>query len=359
MSLLGRKIKTIKVAGILLSTTILILVLFTLTPQVSCSEENNASDRIVFIEDGELSKQLHMPICEWYPKNREPVGVLLAIHGLTLHGKRYDVLGKAFAAEGFYACAPDMRGFGRCYNDTQHRFWLGDESKEKVDYDKSYVEIVGLIKVLKQKYPNLPLFAMGESLGTTLCIKLAAEHPELISGIILSGPTVKLHPLMVVHPENMAAAGWAVFIHPRFNMPTSSFVKNMVSNNPNIAQEMLDDPLCRKGLTIAELLKTGKFVKGTLSNASKIKPGIPILILQGSEDRCFVPHSVTKLSKRVQSSDQTVRWLHAHGHLLLETSYLTPETVDALDTWIREHSPAHKTEVTAIKSEILQLGAKQ
>ena len=326
----------------------------------SClAQEGNASDRIVTEDEGELSKRLHLPVCEWYPKDTEPKGLLLAIHGLTLHGKRYDVVGKGFAVHGFYACAPDMRGFGRCYKDEGRKYWVGNESKARVNYNKSYEEIVELAKIIKEKHPNAPLFVMGESLGTSMCIKLAAEHPELVTGMILSGPTVKMHPLMVIHPDNMAAALGALLVHPRFNMPTTSFVKNLVSNDENIVQEMLNDPLCRKGLTIKELLQTDAFVKRTISNAKKLKPDLSILVLQGSEDRCFVPRGVTKLFHEVRSSDQTLRWLHAHGHLLLETSYLTPAAIDALYAWVLQHGTNHKSELTTIKKEIFELGAKE
>ena len=73
----------------------------------------------------------------------------------------------------------------------------------------------------------------------------------------------------------------------------------------------------------------------------------------------MVPQAVTKLFRNTSSSYQTLRWLHAHGHLLLETSYLRPATVDAIDTWIVENSTAHAKDVTAIKAEILQLGGKE
>lgn len=321
-------------------------------------KESNPLDRINCVVDGPLSKQLHIPLYEWIPKDKDPDGIVLAIHGLTLHGKRYEVLGRAFAAEGFYVAAPDMRGFGRCYIDEKGEFAVNGDSKRKVDYDKSFEDIVALAKALKKAHPNVPLFVMAESLGTTMAIRLAAANPELVSGLLLSGPTVKVNPLMVLHPDNMLAASWALLIHPRFNMSTSSFVKNLVSNDPAIVEELLTDPLCRKGLTIAELLKTRKFVKKTLDNASQIKVGLPILVIQGSEDKCMVPHAVTKLMGNVRSSDQTARWLYAHGHLLLETAYLRPATLDSIDVWIREQSPAHAQEMTAIKQEILQVGGK-
>ncbi len=120
---------------------------------------------------------------------------------------------------------------------------------------------------------------------------------------------------------------------------------------------MLSDPLCRKGLTIAELMKTGKFVKNTLKYARQLKTNEPVLVLQGSEDRCMVPHAVTDLSKNIQSADQTLRWLHAHGHLLLETQYLRPATVDSIDEWTSEHQFAHLNEEKKLREEIIQLGA--
>jgi alpha-beta hydrolase superfamily lysophospholipase len=277
---------------------------------------------------------------------------------LTLHGKRFDVLGKAFAIEGFYTCAPDMRGFGRCYSDKDGVFCGDGQNRRKIDMEKSYEEIVALATKLKQKYPEMPLFAMGESLGTSFCIRLSAEHHDLVDGLILSGPTVQVHPLMFLHPSNMAAAAWALFVHPKFKMNTSGFVKNLVSNDPNIINEMLNDPLCRKSLTIADLLNTQAFVKKTLPFASKIKPDQPILVLQGSEDRCMVPEAVTRLSKQIHSADQTVRWLHAHGHLLLETAFLRPATVDALGLWVREHEPAHEQEERELSDEMEKIGAR-
>lgn len=319
----------------------------------------NANERMTYVQDGPMSQQLHMPTYEWIPKGKPPHGLILLIHGLTLHGQRYDVLGKAFAAEGFYACATDMRGFGRCYTDDKHVFDVGSDCKQKMNMDKSYDELVALARKMTEKYPNVPLFVMGESLGTSFCIKLAAEHPELIEGLMLSGPTVKINPLMYMHPQNMYAGLKAFFVDPKFNMSTYAFVKNLVSNDENVVKEMIDDPLCRKGLTISELLQTQKFVKKTLHYASLIKDDQPVLVLQGSEDRCMVPSAVLKLSKNIHSSDQTVRWLHAHGHLLLETAYLKPATMDAIDIWVREHEPTGELQEKEIGEDIQELGGKK
>jgi len=331
---------------------------FTLIAQSARAEEELFPDTFVAIEDGPISKEFHLPSYEWYPKDKDPVGLILAVHGLTLHAKRFEVLGRASASAGFYMCACDMRGFGRCYTEPE-KFSVGNDNKKKVDFQKSYLDLVQVATRMKKNHPSVPLFALGESMGTALCIKLAAEHPELVDGLILSGPTVKVHPLMFLHPSTMAAGAFAVFIDPKFKVSMSGFVKNLVSNDPNIVQEMLNDPLCRKQLTIKELLNAKKFADKTLPTARKLKHDEHILVIQDSHDLCMVPHAVTSLSKRIHSSDQTIRWLHANGHLLLETAYLKPATIEALSNWIEQHDAAHEAFAKHIQDEMILFGAKR
>jgi len=336
----------------------LFLSLFTLA-QPANAQERLPDLNVTAVEDGSISKDLHLPSYEWYPADKPAVGLVLAVHGLTLHAKRYEVLGKAFAAAGFYACACDMRGFGRCYYNEQHTFCVAGDCKKKVDFQKSYLDLVAVATRMKKDHPGLPLFALGESMGTALCVKMAAEHPELVDGLILSGPTVKVHPLMFFHPSNMMAGAFALFIDPKFNVKMNGFVTKLVSNDQYIVKELIDDPLCRKSLTIAELLNAKKFAGSTLANAKKLKQDEHVLVIQDSQDFCMVPHAVTSLTKRIRSSDQTIRWLHAHGHILLETAYLKPDTVEALANWVEQHDAVHDEFARSIQSEIIKFGAKR
>jgi alpha-beta hydrolase superfamily lysophospholipase len=251
-----------------------------------------------------------------------------------------------------------MRGFGRCYTDDKHSFCIGTDCKKKIDYERSFADIVDMVTRIRKKFPAVPLFAVGESLGTCLCIKLAAEHPELVDGLILSGPAVKVNPLMFVHPKVIAAGTVGYFMHPRFQVNTDAFVKYLVSNDESVVGELLADPLCRKGLSFHELMMTKRFVSKTLANAKQIKHDTPILVIQGSEDRCMVPVAVTQLARSIPSSDQTLRWLHLHGHLLLETAYLKASTMEAVTEWMEQHEPGHKQIVKETMEELVQLGAK-
>lgn len=322
------------------------------------SEETDPNNSITYIQDGEFSKELHIPTYEWIPKDQPLNGCILAIHGLTLHGRLYEVLCKTFATTGFYTCAFDMPGFGRCFTDNKHEFSVNGDSKRKVNYGKAYEETVRLAQLIREKHPGLPLYLMGESLGTCMCIKVAGAHPELVDGLILSGPTVEVNPLMFIHPKVIEAGTYGYFQKPRFTVNTNAFVEYLVSDDEDVVAELLDDPLCRKGLSIPDLLKTRKFVAGTIPYARMIKRNEPVLVIQGSRDRCMVPRAIVKLSKNVQSSDQTLRWFSSYGHLLLETIYLRPAVVDAISDWLYDHCPSHAHEAVDMQQRIVKLGGK-
>ncbi len=101
---------------------------------------------ITFTENGALASELEFPVYEWQPSDAEPTEMILAIHGLTLHGRSYSLLGKAFAAGGFYFVSSDMRGFGLCqpHFSAKHEWCKNYDCKWKVDYVKSYTDIVYL-----------------------------------------------------------------------------------------------------------------------------------------------------------------------------------------------------------------------
>lgn len=311
-----------------------------------------------FVEDGEFSRFLHLPVYEWSPTDVEPIGMVLAIHGLTLHGTSYDIAGKAFAAGGYYFVASDMRGFGKCarISSDSHEYCVDGDCKWKVDYEKSYNDIVNLAKLMKAKYPKLPMMVIGESLGCTLALRVAGEHPELVASVILSAPAVRLHPLMFYSPSSLMSGSSAILLSPKFRVNLRGFITNLVSNDSKISQGMLDDPLNLKELPLCDLLKTQAYVHNTVKYARRVRKEIPVLYLQGSRDRCVVPDSVVKLSKNTHSRDQTLKWLDGTGHLLLETKYLKAVTLAAVNDWVEDHQPAHELELKAIEAQIKELG---
>lgn len=331
------------------------------TPLDWSKYSKDPKERYSVVIDGELTEKIGIPTYEFLPKgfDRSPQRLILFVHGLTLHGGRYNITGKVFAAYNHYAVSYDMRGFGKCYYDPDNRFNSGEDKKKKVNYEKSFQDLVKLAQAMRAKYPGIPLVIIGESLGATPCLHLAAEHPELVDGIVISAPAVKVNPRMFLSPGSLAAGLQGIIINPKFNVNLNFFMKQLVSSDKRVVDDMLNDPLMRHSLTIAELLETQEYVGKNRKFAAKMRDDLPILILQGRKDKCVISRDVTELANSIKSDDQTLRWFSSMSHLLLETKFFKAEVIDSISDWFTNRTASQLEELKALRQEMKELGAEE
>lgn len=311
--------------------------------------------KYVYTEDGEFSKALNIPTYEWMPNNPSPPPVIfIGIHGLTLHGRRYRVLARSLAVNGVGFIAMDMRGFGRCYRDPEKQF-SKTEDKTGVDHEKSYGDIVALTKLVKAKYPNSRLIALGESLGCTFCVRLAGEYKDLITGLVLSAPATALNKDMYAG-HGQVVQGLEAVVRPSHELHLASFFADLCSHRVDVQKEMTDDPYIRKELKLRELIGTDVFCAKTDKYGKATAPTLSVLILQGSADGCVSPEHVTKLMNAMPSEDQNLAWRGNFGHLQLETMYMRAATINAIGNWIFDHSHDQLTRLQELQQNITDLG---
>jgi alpha-beta hydrolase superfamily lysophospholipase len=311
---------------------VLISALLLSTQSFACAQ--SAYDAASYEENGAVGKDLHLPIYHWWQPGTAIRGYVVAVHGLVMHGRSYDALGRTLAARGFDVYALDLRGYGRCLTEG-HQYCNGEsDCKHRIDYEKSYDDLTRLARCLRDKNPSVPLFAVGESLGGTFAIKLAARNPELVDGLILSAPAVKRHSF--IDPYMIANAG-LMMANPRAQLDLMPFVRKFSSDDPRVIAEKESDPLLRRSLSAYEILQSGLEVHRTASYVPEVPQNIPVLVIQGSADRCIKAKSVMYLLSKLHSSDQTVKWFRERGHILLETSFVKPDTMDAVVSWLGSH----------------------
>lgn len=316
------------------------------------TDDVNWTGKYEFSEDSELEKEIGLPVYRWSPVGQEPRAIVLGVHGLTLHATCYEVLARGFAAGGYLFIAPDMRGYGKNSLPT------APESVRKIDNEASYHDLERLAATLNKRYPDLTIGVLGESLGTCFCVRLAAEHQDLIDAIIIAAPTAKVNPLMYASPRAIGEGLRALFTRNHL-MHYSVFFQDLVSSNPEIVNELENDPLVVTRLPLGTLIETQAFVAKTIKWAKSIKPNTPVLILQGSKDKAMVPREVVKLAKQIESTDQTIRWLTGYSHLLLETAYIQPPSLDAIADFIDDHDPDRQVVKKDLYGQMLKLGAKE
>ncbi len=311
--------------------------------------------KYTYTEDGEFTKALNIPTYEWAPEGQPVKAVVLAVHGLTLHGRTFRVLARSLAANGMAFVSMDMRGFGRCKFDPDGKFSSKEDNRSKVDHEKSYLDIEQLAKLVKQKYPNVPFIAMGESLGCTFCVKLAADHPDLIKGVVLSAPAVHVNHDMYAG-KGQIRQGIKAVVRPSHELNMSGFFADLCSNRQDVQKEMMDDPLVLKKLTLGALISTDEFVDKTSKWGKKTSPDLAVLILQGSVDGCVSPKHVTDLMNNMSSTDQTLAWRGNFGHLQLETTCMRTATLDAIANWVISHGPESKLKLQHFQQNIADAG---
>ena len=100
---------------------------------------------------------------------------VLAIHGLTGHGKRWESLFAAHLPD-VAAVAPDLLGHGRSSWDAP---WTIDAN-------------VAALAALVDAEADGPVVVVGHSFGGAIALSLAAARPDLVAGLVLLDPAVAL-----------------------------------------------------------------------------------------------------------------------------------------------------------------------
>lgn len=311
--------------------------------------------KYTYTEDGAYSKKLNIPTYEWMPSDGKLKAIVIGVHGLTLHGRRFRVLARSLAINGIGFVSMDMRGFGRCCFDDKKQFSTPTDDKRLIDNKKSFEEISQLAKLIKADHPDLPLIALGESLGCTFCVELAATNPDLIYGVVLSAPAVKVNKDMYMG-KGQVKAGLKSIVVPDHEMDLKGFFGELCSARADVQKEMMDDPLILKKITLRRLVATDLYVDKITEFGKKTAKGLHVLILQGSSDGCVSAKHVTDLMNAMPSDDQDLAWRGNFGHLQLETIFMRAPIIDAIGTWLLAHGKEGQRRLAILESEIADLG---
>jgi alpha-beta hydrolase superfamily lysophospholipase len=285
--------------------------------------------------DNSFETELKMPIYQWNSVETQPKAIVIAVHGLIMHASRYDGMASNLAREGFTVFAQDLRGYGKLSNTCNHEYCTDEDCRQIINYEKSFLDLVKMTKAIKEKYPSLPVFIVGESLGGDFAIRLAGTYPNLVQGIILSAPAIQRHSFVDMH---MIANLGIMITCPRTQISLYHFVKSYTSDDPRIINELLNDPLVRHSLSSSDLLKSTFTIRRTKKYIAKVSPETPVLVIQGSADRCVKTNGVVVLLENLRSVDQTVRWFPQRGHIILETAYISTDAMQTVSEWLNEHT---------------------
>ena len=229
----------------------------------------------------------------YYPQTEIPFGILHVSHGMAEHIGRYDHFMRAVAAAGFIVCGHDHLGHGKTAADETEYGYFAEHDGWRIVVN----DIHAFSMEVAQKYPGLPLFLMGHSMGSFLVRAAVAMYPDDYRALIIMGTSG-------INPLSSMGLGLTSLIK-KFkgekyvskltqDLAFGSYNKRTDSNDPfawltcdeELRKKHNEDPLCLFKFTTSamnDLISMQKAVN-LPSWYQNIPKNLPILIVSGEED---------------------------------------------------------------------------
>ncbi len=227
----------------------------------------------------------------WLPEG-ECKAVLLVVHGLAEHSGRYMNVVNHFIPLGYAVYGIDHVGHGK-----------SEGTRVYVERFRDYTDTLKLyFDMVRAWHPDKPIFLVGHSMGGLIGAAYLLEHQEELAGAVLSGPLIKA--AGEVSPAAALIGKLLSTLMPKAGL--LGLAAEGVSRDPAVVQAYVNDPLVYRGKATARLvIELIAAAQRVASEAAKIT--LPLLIVQGSEDKLVDPLGAQILYDRVSSTDKTLK----------------------------------------------------
>jgi len=244
---------------------------------------------------------------------------LLCIHAWGLSAREFNGFGEEMATRGFDTAAIDCRGFGI---DRKKK------GMKRIDFEGTTDDIAALLSSVRKKNPNKKIFVVGESMGGAMALKVGAQYPELVDGVICSAPAWQIFAVKKITMEGLVDQ---VFGEPGF---AARSVATMASSKPELHKQWFTDRAYRMNYSVPEAFDYYKLMRSTPRNAKSIKD-VPVLVIQGLGDRLSRPEASAMIFKRLKNTASKQFAIVAGAeHLVLEEDQLTDKVATFVEDWI-------------------------
>lgn len=222
-----------------------------------------------------------------------PRAVMQVVHGVSEYFLRYEDFAHHMAQRGVCIVGHDHLGHGKSATPDEYGYFGSRDGWRFLSDD------VGVIRTLtRERYPDIPYFMLGHSMGSFILRDYIAAHGEGLQGVLLTGTSGR-HPLT---PLGQAMARvLRLWKGERFR---SSFMQTMVfggnnrrigspsnlyewlSSDRSVSESYVDDPQCGFVLTLAGFQDLFMLLQ-RVSNAkwaTQVPKDVPIVLLSGKDD---------------------------------------------------------------------------
>jgi acylglycerol lipase len=256
----------------------------------------------------------------WLPKG-DPKAVLLVVHGLAEHSGRYMNVVDYFVPKRYAVYGIDHVGHGK-----------SEGTRVFVQSFDDYLEPLGtFLEMVKESHPGKPVFLMGHSMGGLIAPLYVLKHKPDLPGMIISAPLTQIPK----HVSSMVIVMSKLLSSIVPKLGVEDIDSSTICSDPAVIRAYEEDPLVYRGKTTArlaaELLKEVQHIQ---KEASKIV--MPVLVMQGSEDKLVNPDDGKLFYESVSSSDKTLKIYQGFAHEIFNEPEHDRVFAD-VEAWLEAH----------------------
>ncbi len=246
-----------------------------------------------------------------------PRAVLCLVHGLGEHIGRYQHVGQKMTDVGLALMGFDLRGHGRSQGQRGH----------SSSYDHLMADIDELLRQAEGRFPKVPQFLYGHSLGGNLVLCYLLSRRPQISGAVVTAPFLAA---AFEPPAWKLILGQLLYnLVPSFVM-SNSLDPQGLSRDPAVAQAYTSDPLVHDRVSARLGLDMINHGKRLTEQADQLT--VPLLLMNGSDDPIVSPQACQAFAACAPADTAYHQWSGLLHELHNETEQ--DEVLQTIIAWV-------------------------
>lgn len=223
-----------------------------------------------------------------------PKAVLQISHGMQEYIRRYRSFAWYLAEQGYVVCGNDHLGHGQTSGDSGNDGWFAERCGDRYVLE----DLHRMTAIAKKRYPGLPYYLFGHSMGSFFARWYASVYPKELDGLIISG-TSGPNPMSGMgrlFAKLLTRVKGGTYRSPMMEkmmfgtyckeIPDAKTGKEWVMRDPDTLADYVADPKC----TFAFTLDAYRDLIAVLQRVSRpewsqsIPKTMPILLVSGDAD---------------------------------------------------------------------------
>ena len=229
---------------------------------------------------------------EWAPEG-QPKAILQIVHGMAEHATRYADFAEYLAKNGILVAAHDHIGHGRSSVPENWGYFGAKEGWITMIYDVEEHR-----KLIDSKYPGIPHFVLGHSMGSFVTRIYLSEFGRDISGAIIMGTAAKnaaarmgasmVQMIRKVKGDKYLSPMITSLVFGGYldRIPDHKSAYDWLTRDEEVVRKYDEDPACGFTFTAAGYADLFSLLRYMDSNAcyEKTVTSIPVFVVGGEED---------------------------------------------------------------------------